>query len=136
LSPSGPSIRCATEPILVFAKGRRGRRRLSGAGRGACIRGDMTQEEWMAWTVDAWFVRGDSDPAHPAVFPLAIPRRLIKLYTYPGEVVLDPHNGRGTTTTAAKQLGRHWIGIDANPDYCRQARQWLERTDVEMLHPA
>lgn len=119
LSPSGPAIRCASEPILIFAKGGRGRRVLSGEGRGLCVRGDMTKAEWMEWTMDVWFVRGASSGAHPAVWPAEIPRRLIKLYTYPGDVVLDPHNGSGTTTETAKQLGRQYIGIDANPGFCR-----------------
>ena len=58
LSPSGPSIRCASEPILIFSKERRGRGVVSGQGRGACIRGDMTPEEWHQWTLDVWFMRG------------------------------------------------------------------------------
>lgn len=122
LSPSGPSIRCASEPILIFAKGSRGRKVLSGEGRGLCVRGDMTKDEWMKWTMDVWFVRGASDRQHPAVFPPEIPKRLIKLYTYPGDTVLDLHNGSGTTTEVASQLGRGFIGIDANPEYCERAR--------------
>ena len=123
LSPSGPSIRCASEPILIFSKGGRGRRVLSGEGRGLCVRGDMTKAEWMAWTLDVWFVRGASCKEHPAVFPVEIPRRLIKLYTYPGDVVLDPHNGAGATTEAASETGRQYIGIDANEEFCRVARR-------------
>lgn len=123
MSPSGPSIRCASEPILIFAKESRGRKRVSGEGRGACVRGDMTKEEWMTWTLDTWFIRGVSHQKHPAVFPAEIPTRLIKLYTYPGEIVLDPFNGSGTTTFAARRLGRQFIGIDSNPDYCELARQ-------------
>jgi len=121
LSPSGPSIRCASEPILILAKGSRGRGVISGEGRGLCVRGDMTKEEWMEWTMDVWFVRGASDRYHPAVYPPEIPKRLIKLYTYPGDVVLDPHNGSGTTTEAAQLLGRQFIGVDLNPEYCRIA---------------
>ena len=127
LSPSGPSIRCASEPILIFAKGSRGRGVISGEGRGLCVRGDMTKEEWMEWTMDVWFVRGASDRQHPAVYPPEIPKRLIKLYTYPGDVVLDPHNGSGTTTTTAQLLGRQFIGIDANPEYCRTAEARVMR---------
>jgi DNA modification methylase len=126
LSPSGPSIRCASEPILVFAKSSRGRRIISGEGRGKCVRGDMTKDEWMAWTKDAWFIRGTSDPDHPAVFPAEVPHRFIKLYTYPGEIVLDPFCGIGTTILAAKNLGRQGIGIDANPRYIEIAKRRLE----------
>lgn len=122
LSPSGPSIRCASESILIFAKGSRGRKIISGAGRGACVHGDITKDEWMEWTKDVWFVRGGSDKNHPAVFPPEIPKRLIKLYTYPGDVVLDLHNGSGTTTEAAQLLGRQFIGVDVNAAYCENAR--------------
>ena len=122
LSPSGPSIRCASEPILIFAKGSRGRGVISGEGRGLCVRGDMTKEEWMEWTMDVWFIRGASSRNHPAVFPSEIPKRLIKLYTYPGDLVLDMHNGIGTTTEAAEILGRQFVGIDINNDYCEIAK--------------
>jgi len=81
LSPSGPSIRCASEPILIFSKGGRGRGRVSGEGNGKCVAGDISKSEWMAWTLDVWHVRGASDASHPAVFPAEIPKRLIKLYT-------------------------------------------------------
>ena len=126
LSPSGPSIRCASEPILIFSKGNRGRGVISGEGRGACVRGDMTKKEWMSWTLDVWFVRGASDKDHPAVFPSEIPRRLIKLYTYPGETVLDMHCGRGTTCVVAQQEHRHFIGIDREYEYVNLARSRIE----------
>ena len=54
------------------------------------------------------------------MFPEELPRRLIKLYTYPGEVVLDPFVGSGTTYRVASQLGRECIGIDSNPAYLKE----------------
>jgi len=90
----------------------------------------MTKEEWMEWTLDVWFVRGVSDKKHPAVFPVEIPKRLIKLYTYPGETVLDPHNGSGTTCEAARLTGRHWIGIDKEEIYVENAKRRLAATGV------
>jgi site-specific DNA-methyltransferase (adenine-specific) len=72
--------------------------------------------------MDVWFVRGGSDKNHPAVFPLEIPTRLIKLYTFPGELVFDMHNGSGTTTAAAETLGRRFVGVDSNPVFCKQAK--------------
>lgn len=117
LSPSGPAIRCASEPILIFAKGRRGRGVISGAGRGACIRGDITKKEFHNWTIDTWFISGVSNKLHPAVFPYEIPKRLIKLYTYPGELVYDPFLGSGTTIKAARDLGRNWIGSEISSEY-------------------
>lgn len=126
-SPSGPSIRCASEPILIFSKGSRGRKVISGEGRGQCIRGDITKKEWMEWTKDVWFVRGKSSKIHPAVFPETIPHRLIKIYTYPGETVLDPFVGIGTTALAALALGRKVIGIDLSLTYIEVVKQQLAR---------
>lgn len=112
LSPSGPSIRCTSELILIFAKDSRGRGVISGAGRGACVRGDVTPQEWAQWTQDVWSIKGASHPEHPATFPAEIPHRLIKLYTFPGETVLDPFMGTGTTGRAAQEVGRNFIGIE------------------------
>ena len=117
MSPSGPSVRCASEPILVFAKDSRGRGRVSGKGRGDCIKGDMTKDEWMQWTIDVWHIAGASSKIHPAVFPKEIPRRLIGLYTWPNDVVLDPFAGTGTTLRVAKEMGRRWVGIELNEAY-------------------
>jgi site-specific DNA-methyltransferase (adenine-specific) len=125
MSPSGPVIRCASEPILIFAKGSRGRGVVSGAGRGACVAGDMTKAEWMEWTLDVWFMRGETAGIHPAAFPVEIPARLIKLYTYQGDTVLDPFVGSGTTCKAAKALNRHWLGIEIDPAFARLSRAQL-----------
>jgi site-specific DNA-methyltransferase (adenine-specific) len=111
-SPSGPVIRCVTEPILLFAKETRGRRRISGHGLGACVKGDMSEAEFLAWTVDVWMIQGSYDKEHPAVFPAEIPRRLLKLYTYAGESILDPFAGSFTSGMACVQLGRSFIGIE------------------------
>ena len=60
---------------------------------------------------------------HSATFPVALPSWFIKLFTLPGDVVLDPFLGSGTTAVAAKQLGRRYIGIDTNPEYCEIAKE-------------
>jgi site-specific DNA-methyltransferase (adenine-specific) len=67
---------------------------------------------------------------HPAPFPEQIPWRLIQLYTYPGEVVLDPFNGSGQTTKVAKVLKRHYIGVDIENEYVKIGRRRLN----ESLH--
>lgn len=122
LSPSGPAIRCVTEPILVFAKGSRGRGVTSDEGRGLCVRGDVTKDEWMKWTKDAWFVPGKSNKDHPAVFPLEVATRIIKLYTFPGDTVLDPFVGSGTVLLASQELGRVGVGIDVSEKYVQYTR--------------
>ncbi|MGQ9897214.1 MAG: DNA-methyltransferase [Acidobacteriota bacterium] len=63
---------------------------------------------------------------HRAVFPEVVVKSFIQLLTRPGDVVLDPFLGSGTTAVAAKKLNRHYLGIDINPDYCDYARQRLE----------
>lgn len=65
---------------------------------------------------------------HSATFPVALPAWFIKLFTVPGDVVLDPFVGSGTATVAAKQLNRHYIGIEKNKDYCDVAVARLEAT--------
>lgn len=71
---------------------------------------------------------------HPAVYPEFIIQELIKLLTKPRDIVLDPFIGSGTTAVAAKKLGRNFIGIDINPDYCRDAQarvNAIEQTLIE-----
>ena len=60
---------------------------------------------------------------HPAPFPVELANRVIKLYSYVDDVVLDPFIGSGTTAVAAKQNGRHYVGFDISPDYCRLAEE-------------
>jgi len=69
-----------------------------------------------------------SNRNHSAVFPVDLPSWFIKLFTVEGDVVLDPFVGSGTTAVAAKQLGRHYIGIDVNEEYCRIAEERLRQT--------
>jgi DNA modification methylase len=58
---------------------------------------------------------------HPAMFPEELPRRVMKLFSYRGDLVLDPFNGAGTTTRVARALGRRFIGIDVSREYCETA---------------
>jgi len=64
--------------------------------------------------------------SHSATFPVALPAWFIRLFTKPGDLVLDPFVGSGTSAVAAQQLGRHYIGIDANTDFCKIAQERLE----------
>jgi site-specific DNA-methyltransferase (adenine-specific) len=79
----------------------------------------VSKEEWREYTKTVWQIANVSDPDHPAVFPLEIPHRLIKLFSFHGETVLDPFAGTGTTALAALPLGRRAICYDQNPDYTR-----------------
>ncbi|OQY02459.1 MAG: DNA modification methylase [Desulfobacteraceae bacterium 4572_130] len=71
------------------------------------------------------------DNKHPAVYPLYIIQELIKLLTEEGDIVLDPFNGSGTTCLAAKNLKRHYIGIDINPEYVNLAKNRLKHNKYE-----
>ncbi|MBX3029327.1 MAG: site-specific DNA-methyltransferase [Chloroflexi bacterium] len=92
----------------------------------------ITQEEWRNLTMQVWnmYPADVKRAQHPAPFPVVLPQRLIRMYTFAtnpdtgfaGDLVLDPFAGSGSTCVAARALGRNWIGIDLNPEYCRIAR--------------
>src|SRR5437773_9038421 len=79
----------------------------------------LSKEEWREYTKTVWQIANVSDPDHPAVFPVEIPTRLIKLFSFYGETVLDPFAGTGTTALAALALGRRAICFDQNSEYTR-----------------
>lgn len=74
-----------------------------------------------------------SNRNHSAVFPEALPEWFIKLFTQPGDVVLDPFVGSGTTAIVAKKLGRHYIGVDIHQEYCEMARAELSAVQTLLL---
>ena len=80
-------------------------------------RSKLTKEEWREYTKTVWQIANTSHPNHPAVFPVEIPHRLIKLFSFWGETVRDPFAGTGTTAVAAVNLGRHALCIEQNPEY-------------------
>lgn len=99
---------------------------------GAKTANALTRAEWLDLTQQVWFmypedVKRDGD--HPAPFPEKLPARLMRLYTYgaaadfPGEIVLDPFMGTGTTCAVARRMRRRYIGIDINPTYVKLAEQ-------------
>lgn len=89
---------------------------------------DITAEEFKAWTTAHWAIAPEHRMkrfGHPAMFPEQLAERIIRLFSYRGDTVLDPYNGAGTTTTVAKRLGRSFLGIDISPKYCDTARERL-----------
>ncbi len=91
----------------------------------------ITKEEWREYTKTVWSIANTSDPDHPAVFPPEIPRRLIKLFSFVDETVLDMFAGTGTTGRVAAELGRHGVCIDQNPEYV--ARMTADRAKLNGL---
>ena len=118
-SPAAPHVITPVEVIGVFYKGEWGRQ--------SDTPPDLEHDEWLEWTNGLWTFRGEGRAweGHPAAFPEELPRRLIKLLSYPGDTVLDPFAGSGTTALVAWQLGRVTIGFDHAPEYIESARRRL-----------
>lgn len=89
----------------------------------------LTKEEWRDYTKTVWSIANTSHEEHPAVFPLEIPHRLTKLFSFYGETVLDPFAGTGTTAKAAIPLGRRAICVDQNASYTK-----IIKKDCAKLH--
>jgi len=86
---------------------------------------DIERNEFMDWTNGLWSFNGESKKriGHPAPFPIELPRRCVKLFSYVDDVVLDPFSGSGTTLIAAIANNRKGIGIDVDKKYCELARK-------------
>ncbi len=125
--PGTPVLRDLTERVVVASKGRfdRAQRAAVRADRDLPAVGSATADEFMEATTDVWEIRPASATrvGHPAPFPVELPQRLIDLYTYRGDLVLDPFMGAGTTALAAIRTGRHYVGFDTDADYVALARQ-------------
>jgi len=126
-SPSNPYLKYTWEFLEIFCKGS-----LKHNGDPANV--DISSEEFKKWVYAKWEIppeRGMQKYGHPAMFPEELAERVIKLFTYKGDVVLDPFNGVGTTTAVAKKLGRVYIGIDVSEEYCRKAEERVKKMPVE-----
>jgi site-specific DNA-methyltransferase (adenine-specific) len=77
----------------------------------------MTNEEWNTYFNGHWYFNGAKQDNHLAMFPEELPRRLIKMFSFPQEIVLDPFMGSGTTALAARNLNRNSVGYEINPEY-------------------
>ena len=125
-SPSNPTLRDTTERIVIASKGRFDRARSASQreSEGLPHRSSLSTDEFMEATIDVWDMGPESAQRvrHPAPFPLELPRRLIDLYTYEDDLVLDPFMGSGTTLVASVLCGRRPVGYDLNPDYVDLAR--------------
>jgi modification methylase len=125
-SASNPVLRDVTERIIVGSKGRFGRA-ISKPKRkalGLPHEDTITGEEFRELTLDTWRFPPESARrvGHPAPFPVELPRRCLELFTFKDDTVLDPFGGVGTVGVASVQTGRHYVCVDADPEYVEKAR--------------
>lgn len=126
LSAKNPVLRDIHEYILVFCKGNYTRET-------KVKKSDITRDEFLENTKSVWDFPAVSAKkiGHPAPFPEELPRRLIKLYSYLGDIVLDPFLGSGTTSLAAVKAERHFVGYDLDQKYIDLANNRIKNyTDV------
>lgn len=124
-SAKAPRLRDLHEYLLVFAKGS-----FSRPDKGES---DIEAEEFMEATLSVWEIAPEMAQrvGHPAPFPVELAARVIRLYSYTGDVILDPFAGSGTTCVAAKQTARRYIGYEIDPAYCELARERIEALNTE-----
>lgn len=147
-SPSNPTLRDVHEQVLVAAKaeeqGRATHDIVSVYSKDELRLPNQTGEEaripnddFVEWTRSVWHIATESSNrvGHPAPFPVALPLRLITLYTYPGDIVLDPFVGSGSTCVAARLTNRHYIGYDIDDEYVRIARERVAQVEAQLSLP-
>ncbi len=120
-SPSSPYLKYTWEFIEIFCKGTL---KKSGKSEDA----DISDEEFKSWVVAKWSIgpeRRMKHFNHPAMFPEELVERCLKLFSFQGDIILDPFNGAGTTTAVAARTNRHFIGLDISSEYCDRARERL-----------
>lgn len=119
-SASNPSLRDIHEYILVFCKGNL--KREKGVDT-------IKKEDFLEWTKSIWHMNTESAKRvkHPAPFPEELPHRLINLYSFKDDIVLDPFIGSGTTAVSAVKNGRKYVGYDISEDYINIANDRLSK---------
>src|SRR6185369_6823927 len=123
---ANPVVRDITERVIIASKGRfdRAKSRPEREVLGLPSESTIDADEFMAATLDVWDIPPESARrvSHPAPFPVELPERLIRLYTYKNDLVLDPFMGSGSTLVAAARLDRRFVGYDLDPTYVDIAR--------------
>ena len=125
MSASNPTLRDIHEYILIFSKGDYKRERKKQEKK---IKEDtISKENFMEWTKSIWTFNAESAKrvGHPAPFPTKLPYRLIQLFSFTNDIVLDPFMGSGTTGIAALEANRNFVGFDTNKKYIDLAEQRL-----------
>ncbi len=134
--PANPVLRDLSERVIIASKGRFDRA-MSPRQRAKDFlpsEASIFRDEFMEATTDVWEIPPESASrvGHPAPFPVELPERLIHLYTYREDLVLDPFMGSGTTAVAAVRTERHYVGYDTDADYVEKAKKRVEREKAEL----
>ena len=119
LSARAPYVIAPVEVIIIFYK-----ERWQKVKNG---KSDITRKEFMEWTNGLWTFSGESKKkiGHPAPFPVELPKRCIKLFSFTDDIILDPFLGSGSTLIACALLNRKGIGVEIDENYCRLAKERL-----------
>ncbi len=131
LSAANPTLRDIHEYILIFSKGMFSRRNVHKR------QNTISQEEFLEFTKSVWTFSAESarKVGHPAPFPVELPYRLIQLYTFAEEVILDPFIGSGQAAIAAIKTNRHYIGYDISQEYVKLAERRIKDFLLEFKSP-
>ncbi len=124
-SPSCPYLKYTWEYLEIFSKGS-----IKHKGNSSCI--DITGDEFKNWVMAKWNIAPETRQksfGHPAMFPEALVERVLKLFSFQNDVVIDPFNGAGTTTLVAKRLNRRYLGIDISSVYCKTAERRIKEEE-------
>ena len=127
-SASNPILRDTHEYITVFSKD------IMKRPNPEKRKDTISRDDFLKLTKSIWKFNTESAKKvkHPAPFPIELPRRLIQLYTFEREVVLDPFMGVGSTAVAALRSDRNFIGYDISKKYCELARNRIKKENIEL----
>jgi len=126
-SPSNPYLKYTWEFLEIFYKG-------DLKHEGNSKKADITPDEFKKWVYAKWDIAPERNMKkfqHPAMFPEELARRVIKLFSFENDMVLDPFNGVGTTTKVAKELNRRYLGIDTSKEYSEKAKERLKELEAK-----
>lgn len=128
-SPSMPYLKYTWEFVEVFSKDTHKK-------AGDQTKADIIGDEFKKWVYAKWSIapeRNMKEYDHPAMFPKELAIRLMKLFSYQDDIVLDPFNGAGTTTLCAAETGRKYIGIDISPKYCKVSEKRIREIPAKLF---
>lgn len=138
--PANPVLRDLTERVIIASKGRFDRALTAKQryDKGLPSETSIFKEEFMEATTDVWEMPSESATrvGHPAPFPVQLPERLIHLYTYRGDLILDPFMGSGTTAVAAVRTDRHFAGYETDSGYTKTALARIHEERARLVREA